>query len=249
MRCATFFLALFWAHVASAGGTLVVRGEGGGFAPGVASRWWSEGQTVHFQVENAERASRVAARLKDHLSSAQVSARGAVVSVRGLPERALLASVSQLEIEDEVADPLAALAGAGTDPGAFRPPEGGGSIRATARRLVASPEMLVTPPGRAQFEAEVLAVDREKFPEAYLRLKVRRAALDAPLRASFPKNRVFFAEVLLAGKDGTVDFDAEETQRNLVAYYLRPGDRVIVHALEKDEGVHIDWIRRKLPQD
>ncbi len=246
MRIAALATALLFSSTALAG-TLVVQGEEGIYSPGIATKWWADGPAVHFQMGSEAQAASVAAQLKQALAGADVSSKDDVLIVKGIPEPALLEQLSRFSVDGEdAADPLAELAGAGVGPVAFKAPEGGGSIRATNPSF-AIPAGVFGPPAESEkMEAQVLAVERKEFPQVVVKLKVRKTANDKDVRKAFKRNAVFTAPVLMNGGDGVIDFDATLTQQNLVAYYLEPGDRVMVH-VRKDEAqnAHIDWIGRK----
>lgn len=246
MRIAAFLLTLLLAATASAQ-TLVVQGDEGIYAPGLAMKWWADGASIHFQMGSEEQAASVAAQLKQSLAGAEVSSKDEVVIVKGIPEPVLLEQLSgvTLDVEAEV-DPLAQLADAGVGAVAFKAPEGGGSIRATNPSFAIPAGVFGPPPAEEKMEAEVVSVERKEFPQVVVKLKVRKPASDKDLKKTFRRGAVFTAPVLMNGGNGVIDFDAELTRQNLVAYYLQSGDRVIVH-VRKDEAdnTHIDWIGRK----
>lgn len=245
MRIFAVLLVLTWSAAAVAADTLVVRGEEGIYGPGVASKWWADGPSVHFQVSGADAAESIAAQLTSALAGADIKTKGDVVIVAGIPEPVLLEQLSKTALTVEV-DPLADLAEAGVGVVAFSGAEGGGSIRATNPNFALPVGAFDMPKADSRFEAEVLSVEKKEFPRVVLKLKVRGRAGDVTVRKEYRRNSVFTAPVLMTGGDGAIDFDAERTRRNLVAYYLERGDRVFVHAI-KDESdrPHIDWIERK----
>lgn len=247
MRILAAVLVLTWGALAFAADTLVVRGEEGIFGPGVATKWWADGPSVHFQVDTPERATSIANQLKSSLAGADVKSKGDQVIIGGIPEPALLEQLSKMGLSGTAeADPLADLAEAGVGAIAFTGAEGGGSIRATNPNFALPVGALDDPAQNSRFEAEVVSVEKKEFPRVVLKLKVRGRAGDPTVRKEYRRNSVFVATVLMAGGNGAIDFDAERTRRNLVAYYLERGDRVLVHAIKDDnQRPHIDWIQRK----
>ncbi|MEL6760362.1 MAG: hypothetical protein AAFP04_08140 [Myxococcota bacterium] len=246
MRFLTLMAVMLSAGIAYGADTLIVQGAEGIFSPGRASKWWADGPAVHFLLGSEDEARSVASQLGS-LAGAKVETKGDVVIVRGIPEPELLNRLSRLTLKGAApSDPLDELASAGAAAVAFRSPEGGGSIRATNPSFAIPAGALDEPNANARFEAEVLSVDRKEFPQVILKLRVRRRAADAAVRKVFKQNAIFAAPVLLAGGSGQIDYDADRTKRNLVAYYLERGDRVVVHTI-RDENArpHIDWIQRR----
>ena len=246
MRIAAFLSVLLLSSLASAA-TLVVQGEDGIYSAGMATKWWADGAAVHFQLGSEGQVKAVAAQLKDALSGAEIETRGDVLIVRGIPEPALLDQLSRFSVDGEAeVDPLAELAEAGIGAVAFSTPEGGGSIRATNPTFAIPAGVFGPPPAAEKMEAQVIAVERKEFPQVVVKLKVRKIATDKAVRKAFKRNAVVRAPVLMTGGAGAIDFDADLTKQNLVAYYLEPGDRVVFH-IRKDESQnsHIDWIGRK----
>ncbi|MEO0813707.1 MAG: hypothetical protein AAFY60_12645, partial [Myxococcota bacterium] len=243
----TVFFLISTAGAAHAG-TLVVQGEEGVFQAGMASKWWADGKSVHFQLSSEEEAQAVAIQLLDALSGAKVDTKGDVLVVSGIPEPALLEQLSRFSLAGggAAADPLAELAQAGVGAVAFKAPEGGGSIRATNPSFAIPAGVFGPPPESEKMEAQVVSIERKRFPQVVVKLKVRKVASDKDTKKAYKRNSVFSAPVLMNGGEGLIDFDAELTRQNLVAYYLQPGDRVVVH-VRKDEAAksHIDWIGRK----
>ncbi|MEM6730784.1 MAG: hypothetical protein AAF658_04470 [Myxococcota bacterium] len=240
------FLGCLFVSTAALGATLVVQGEKG-FTPGVASNWWTEGSAVYFQLSSADEAESVAGQLENALAGAEVRSKGDVVIVKGIPEATLLDQLSRYTVGGAGgADPLADLAGAGVGAVAFSTPEGGGSIRAT-NPTFAIPAGVFGPPSKAQrVEAQVLSVERKTFPGVVLKVKVKRRASDPEMKKKYKVNSVIEAPVLMVGGDGSINFEDDQTRRNLVAYYLEPGDRVWIHTVtDESKQPHIDWIERK----
>jgi hypothetical protein len=107
------------------------------------------------------------------------------------------------------------------------------------------------PEAAERVEAEVLEVRRGNFPSVVLKLRVRKAAETGPMAKPLHKGRVFEGTLMFVGAAGTaLDLGRDENRRNLVAYYLAPGDKVVVHpvsgaAANQFDRLNVDWIERQ----
>lgn len=228
--------------------TLVVAGEGGVFHPGLAKSWSAEGEAMIFLLADGTDGARIATVLGERLAQAQIALEGTKLTIRGIPSSALLEQLATLDVSGE-GDPLAALAGLGGGVPANEGPEAGGSIRASKPiplpNAVLGAMASAAEPGVERLEAEVVDVGRGTFPQVTLKLRFRRASREGPLKGKIAAGSILETPVLLAGSAGAVDFTQAATQRNLGAYYLRKGDRVLLRAVEAGGRIVVDWIERK----
>jgi len=89
-------------------------------------------------------------------------------------------------------------------------------------------------------------VTRGAFPQVALKLKVRRAIAAGALKGKVGAGKIIEVSVLLGPQGGAVDFTQPSIQRNLAAYYLKKGDRVIVRVAEGTGGqVLVEWLERR----
>lgn len=222
---------------AGAGDTLVVAGGGGAYSPDLAKSWSVEGDAVAFLLADGVDGNLVAGLLKDRLAKALVSFADGKLIVKGIPLPALLDQLSVLPVSSDP-DPLVALAGLGGGVPAGEGQEAGGSIRAS------SPTALALAPDKAELvQADVLEVTRGAFPQVVLELRVRRSVGAGVLKGK--AGRTVEAPVLFAGSPASIDFANERTQHNLAAYYLKQGDRVVLHVIDDGGRLAIDWLERR----
>ena len=234
--------------------TLVVSGGDGTYKPGVAKSWSTESDAVVFVLNDGVDGEKVAATLRERLAQAKITFAGGKLSVRGIPQPALLDQLSGLSLSGD-ADPLAALAGLGGGVQGNEAPEGGGSIRASkptplpdavATAAAAAADAGAEPGAAERMDGEVLEITRGAFPQVTIKIRVRKAVSAGPLKGKVTSGKIIAAPVVLSGPSGAVDFSQAQNQRNAGAYYLKKGDRVTLHAVEPAEGkLAVDWIERK----
>jgi len=248
-------VSTMWAVHASAGDCLVVAAGDGTYKPGLAKSWVASGNSVVFELNAGTDGAAVAATLKERLATATVAFAGGKLTIAGVPAAALLDQLSGLSLSGE-ADPLAALAGLGSGgSGGGEHPEGGGSIRAskpTALPPGIFPTAAAPAPAASgaaesdpseRLEAEVLEVTRAVFPQVALKLRVRKSATQGASKAKLVAGKPFEATMRVAAP---LDLANAAQQRNAGAYYLKRGDKVLVHAEEASAGAYvIDWIERR----
>jgi len=229
---------------AFAADTLVVKSAAGAFTPGAATSWKAEGNTVTFTLAAGVDANDVATVLTDRLAAAKVSVQDGNIVITGVPADALLEQLATVSLSGDGADPLAELAGIGPGVG-MDTPEGGGSIRASKPTETFRPRIIKDHDPKERVTAEVLHVERGPFPRVTLTLKLRSSAKDGPLAKVLRKGKKVTGTVVLDANDAGVDFAAAATQRNLAAYYLGKGDRVVVHAVVDGKQIEIDYVERQ----
>ncbi|MBN1959456.1 MAG: hypothetical protein JW841_00800 [Deltaproteobacteria bacterium] len=225
--------------------TLVVATETGDYQAGLASSWKVDGDSVTFELAEGVDGTLVAEFLTERLKKAQIQVTDGKLQIKGIPAASLLEQLAKLQIID--GDPLIALAALGGSVPSGAGPEAGGSIRASQPiPMAALMGNIPAPNADERFEAEVLEAKQGVFPQVTLKLKVRRPPKNGPFKKTFRHGKIVKLPILLAGVDGSIDYSQPVTQRNLVAYYVKRGDRIFVHAFkgEKDE-LAIDWIERK----
>jgi len=225
---------------------LVTAAGGGSYKPALAKSWSAEGDKVTFVLVDGADAAAIAATLKDKLPDAKVSAEAGKVVIAGLAMPALLEKLAGISVGE--ADPLVALAGLGGSVKGNEGPEAGGSIRASKPTPVGAMLSAASDAEAAErFEAEVVGVARgAAFPQVIVRLKVHRAIANGVLKGKVTAGKIIDLPVLLGQPNAAVDFTQASVQRNLAAYYLKKGDRVIVRAIEGQGGqAVIEWIDRR----
>jgi hypothetical protein len=225
---------------------LVNAAGGGAYKPGIARSWSAEGDKVTFVLVDGADAAAIVATLKDKLPDAKVSADAGKVVIAGVPMAALLEKLAGISVGD--ADPLAALAGLGGSVKGNEAPEAGGSIRASKPTPVGAMLGSATDAETAErFEAEVVSVAHgAAFPQVIVRLKVRRSITAGVLKGKVTAGKIIDLPVVLGQPNAPVDFSQAAVQRNLAAYYLKKGDRVIVRAVEAPGALAaIEWLERR----
>ncbi|MEK7703344.1 MAG: hypothetical protein AAB426_00185 [Myxococcota bacterium] len=228
----------------AAEGPLVRAGAAGAFEPGLVSAWAERTGGVSLTLAGEVGAAEVASLLGDRVAGIAVEQRGAhELWVTGMPLTSLLAQLSRLSFGESV-DPLADLAGIGGAVVAMQRPEAGGSIRAS--RPTDLPGGDAASAGTVLFDAKVVAVERGAFPRAQLKLKVVHAPQVAELRTKLRRGTTFDAQVQLASAGDVVDYASTDNQRNVVGYFLLPGDVVGVQVVEREGKLVIVAIERRV---
>jgi hypothetical protein len=137
-------------------------------------------------------------------------------------------------------DPLAELAALG-DAVASSGPEGGGSIR--AKREV-DPAVAQRQGDARNYEAKVEEVKGGKFPVVALRLKIMKPAKQGV--AEVKKDGMIVIVPKLKVDAGKVDMNDADTRLNAGAFYLQPGDKVLVRlGANKGKVYEAEYIERK----
>ena len=238
-------VTLWGAGTAGAADSLVVKGADGEMAPGAATAWTSSGDRVVFTLAAGEDGAAWAQAVSESVAGVTAVFEGGKLTVTGLSPSTLLEQLSSLTFGGD-ADPLAELAGL-ADASPMEGPEGGGSIRASKPTAVAvgSGRGIQAHDTRARFEADVVAVERGAFPQVSLKVKMRKGGRANPLKKKLYYGKIVDAVVLFNVSDGVVDLGDEANRRNLAAWYLEKGDRIIIHPVAAGAGYEIDWLSRK----
>ncbi len=227
---------------AAAADTLVTRAADGSPAAGVAKSWKITGNTVVLALTPGTPTAPWAALLKERLAGVTVAEGPDQLTITGIPGPALLEQLSALTLGGGAADPLSELAGLGGGVAVADGPEGGGSIRASKPTPMAggAREIQDHDP-KLRFEAEVVEVKRGDFPNVTLKLKMRRGDRSNPLAKKLYYGKVIEAVVVFAAGELT----GAVNRRNLAAWYLEPGDRVIVRPTAvSDTRYEVDYLVR-----
>jgi hypothetical protein len=245
IRSPLLIAAVVLAPLAANADPLVTAAGAGSYKPGVAKSWSAEGDKVTFVLTDGADAAAIATILKDKLPEAKVSVDAGKVIVAGMAMPALLEKVAVISVGD--VDPLAALAGLGGSVKSSEGPEAGGSIRASKPTpITALMGASAEAEAAERFEADVVDVARGTFPQVALKLRVRRAIAAGALKGKVGAGKIIDVPVQLGAPAGAVDFTQTSIQRNLAAYYLKKGDRVIVRVVEGTGGqVLVEWIERR----
>ena len=239
-------LAMFGAAELVSAETMVSAREGGtSYQAGLANTWRSEGEkTVVFTLRDGVDGDSLAVILADNLPNVRIAYEKPYMTIIGLPEKELLARLATI---DSKGDALADLADMGGDMVAMQGPEAGGSIRASKPdNLISLVHQLGEHEPDQRFMAQVVGVERGTFPSVNLRLRITRLAKTGDMRKKLRVGRVIDAQVHYSSDDGKVNLNLPVNQRNLVAYYLEKGDRVLIHPVAADNGAFaVDWIMRQ----
>lgn len=245
--CLAFLIGLATSPaVARAADFLVQKAAPGVYKPGLAKSWRVRGAAVIFVLQEGVDGAKAAQAIAEHVPGAKATFEGGTLAVTGLPLSVVLEQLVTLSVTGD--DPLgelgalgaAAVASAGS-------PEGGGSIRASRATEMPGAQGLQLDPHEA-FEAEVVEVKRGTFPQVTLRLRVLRPATRGPLAKPLSKGRVIEGSVIYVGGGQPLDLQNADNRRNLGAFYLVAGDKVVAHAQPGAGGqfdrVGLDWVER-----
>ncbi len=154
----------------------------------------------------------------------------------------LLLGTTYAYAQVEGTDPLAELAALG-DAMAATGPEGGGSIR--AKRDV-DPKVSARKRDKRNFEGKVESIKVGGFPAVAVRVKVTRPAKEGVGKA-VKRNTVVVLIPKFKVAAGEVTMSDDATRLNAGAFYLQPGDRVLVRVGENTKGSlwTAEYIERK----
>lgn len=257
--------------------TLVRPGDDGSWLPGLASSWRQSDGAVELTLAAKADPQAILSTLRERLSLAKITVHGRVLRITGIPEPALLEQLAHLDLSGE-SDPLADLSALGDVVAATTSEGGGSIRASKAHQLQAidvkelgTAEVIEV--RRGDFPQVTLVVKMRSSPKAGSMAKhmrrgkrltgtviystrpdpssennvaVNSAANDqnGADNANDRKTATNHKEAATA----TIDFDDADTQRNLAAYYLRRGDRIIVHVLAPPDakgGVEFDHVQRR----
>lgn len=214
------------ANAESAPLTLLVKGSGArDYQAGLAVSFEVRRDGVRLVLPKSIDGEKVAESLRAELPGGVVKVTGARLDISGLGPTLLLNRLSRISVE--AFDPIEALLTAGGSPIAMGAPDSGGSIRVTGAAAAAGNQgvslMELVADEFPKWAGEVVKVSRGEFPEVELLIRVQchlerdvTIVPGAEYSVKIPYSRV----------DGRVDFNAGLSQRNLVAFYLEPGDRI-----------------------
>jgi len=231
--------------------TLVASQPEGAFTAALATSWQERPDAVVFKLAAGVDADAVVRQLGAALRELTVTREGAdVVVTGGTPARILaLVATTHLTTGWENLPDLGTLGDSSTLPRGS--PEVGGSIR--AKHTITTSPWPTTPAGprrlarrdpRERIDAVVIKVERGPFPSVRLTVKLRGAVVAGPARGKLAAGAVLSAPVAFATTSAGVDFTDPDTQRNLGALFVAPGDRVTVTVGEAAGGFELDFVTR-----
>ncbi len=101
--------------------------------------------------------------------------------------------------------------------------------------------------GATTFEATVISVRHETFPESVLALEVTRAGTPSALRGRGDSRRLLTMARAARGKGGVLSFGLPRNVAIAGAWYLLPGDRIKGRMIYGEEGWTLDTLERTPP--
>jgi hypothetical protein len=206
-----------------------------GGKPGAAASWKSEGGALVLTLAPGYEADAVAKAIAGKLSGVTAKVSGGNVVVAGLPEAKLLSALEGVEAGepaggDDVDAMLANLRG-----GEGEDDQSGSSIRATQAadlsQVMGAKEELIT--------AKVIEVKHQKFPLVLVTVKVSQISKSLVLPGVKAGSKITVLP-RVKSKNGVVDPKDEASQLNLGAWYVEPGDTVMLR-LEKEPKDNV-WV-------
>ncbi|MBT6177034.1 MAG: hypothetical protein HOI23_07275 [Deltaproteobacteria bacterium] len=221
--------------------TLVVEAEDGSYGPGVALEHRIEEDRLVLVVREGVDLTELATLLKERLAQIEVNIEGQLLTLSGAAPATLLSQLVLVDVtgDEESSNPLGELSALGGAIAMGEQVDEGNSIRAGKPSQVAP---VVAPHAKAErLVGQITKATRGSFPEVTLEFRVRWPIQSGPLKGKWKKGVIVRAPVLTS----TV-LESEDMQRNLVGYYLKPGDRVWIHLLVDEKGAAtIDWLERR----
>lgn len=206
-----------WAAVATAEPVLSPGGK-----PGVAESWTANGEVVTLVIGADHDAEAVAKAILEQLEGVSAKTEKNRIVLTGMKKDALVAALTKVDIAgaDDVDEMLAAMQKPGGDE------DSGSSIRATKAVDFSD----VVGAKHQQVTAKVLEVERARYP--YVTIKVRIVKVPRKFR-DFKAGHVLSVVPKIRTKDGSVDQEDRATMLNIGAWYVQPGDRVVMRMDEK----------------
>ncbi len=246
MRATMIYSILFlglmtWATSALAE-TLVVENESGDFGAGLAVEHRIDGERLLLTLREGADLKAVAAVLRERLAQVEVTIEAQTLVLQGVEPTTLLGQLSRVDVTGDDGDenPLGALSALGGGMGMSDQGDEGSSIR--AGKPMATALQIAAHPKNERLVGQVIRVIRGDFPQVTLEFRVRWAIQSGPLKGKWRKGAVIKARVLTS-----LNLESQAMQKNLLAYYLAPGDRIWAHLLVDEKGaVTMDWLERRL---
>lgn len=243
---------------------LVENRETGTIVCGIATRLEILGDGVRIELPDSLSADDVQGLLKQKFADwkIEVDSKAVVISdiaKQKIKRRLVAISVAHLLAKPREPDVLQDLAQMVDPMVATVLPEANGSIRASRGAPSGEPEPENTGSDRSdnrvligehdhreRWVGQVIYIERMEFPQVRIKVRVRVPPWAGKHRAEFRKHRVLKLQVLYPSINGQIDFKDPATHRNLLGYYLSPGDRVVFHALApREDGIVVDWLERR----
>ena len=224
--------------------TLVVEAKDGSYGPGVALEHRIDQDRLILVVRDGVDVEAVATLLKERLAQIQVSIEGQTLTLSGAAPATLLSQLVLVDVtgDESASNPLEELNALGGAIAMGEQVDEGSSIRAGKPSQVA-PVIAAHPKGE-RLVGQMTQVIRGQFPEVTLEFRVRWPIQSGPLKGKWKKGSLVRASVVTS-----LSLESEAMQRNLVGYYLKPGDRVWIHLLVDEKGeATIDWLERRGPK-
>jgi len=181
-----------------------------GGKPGVATSWKEAGGALVLSLAEGANPKEVADAIAKGVPGAKCAVKDRTVSVSGVPAAKLLVALEKIDVTSELDDidgAFAALKGGADD-------DSGSSIRATSNATIPGPEAKVV-------TAKVLAVHHRQFPFVALTVLADGEKLTVVPR--------------IVAKKGLIAADDTASQKNVSAWYARPGDQVKLSLVAHDK--------------
>jgi len=222
--------------------TLVAEGSADGiYEPAVAIEHRIEGESLILVLRDGADTEAIAALLRERLAQVEVTSDGQILTLSGVTPATLLNQLVLVDVTGDGggADPLEELSALGGGLATNEQGEEGSSIR--AGQPVAIAPVVVPHTKNERLVGQIIKVAQGAFPEVVIDFRVRWPIQAGPLKGKWKKGALVNAPVITS-----LVLESEAMQRNLVAYYLKPGDRVWVHLIMDDKGMPvIDWLERR----
>lgn len=221
--------------------TLVVENENGDFGSGLATEHRIDGENLIVVLPEGANAQAIAAVLRERLAQVEITIQAQTLTLRGADPVTLLGQLSRVHVTGEGEDdnPLGALSALGGGMNMGDQSDEGSSIRA-GKPMAAAPQV-TSHDKNERLVGQITKVVRGEFPKVTLEFRVRWPIQAGPLKGKWRKGAVVKAEVLTS-----LDLTSKAMQKNLLGYYLQPGDRIWAHVIVDEKGVaSLDWLERR----
>ena len=245
MRAAAIYSIIFLSLLGPAIGfaeTLVVESENGDFEAGVATEHRIDGEKLVVVLREGADAEAIAAVLRERLAQVEITVQAQSLILNGVEPMTLLGQLSRVHVTGDGEDdnPLGALSALGGGIKMADQSGEGSSIRA-GKPIAAAPQVK-SHEKNERLVGQVTRVTRGEFPEVTLEFRVRWPVQAGPLKGKWRKGALVKATVLTSQ-----DLKSKAMQKNLLAYYLEPGDRIWAHLVVNEKGeATMDWLERRV---
>lgn len=205
----------------------LVKVTDSGVEPGLVQSWTGDEREVELTLRSDADPLQVAEAIESAVERVRAKVRAGKVVVRGKSVEELMPLLADVEVGGDAA--LAELAQLEVGQDSYG---SGSSLRAKKKKRIDAAFK-----DRSKVAvARVLAVEALEFPDVKLTVQVLSSPTGSLKKKVFKGKRIVVRPEFARTETGKIDFEADNTRVNLVAYYLEPNDRVKLRLEKELEG-------------